>query len=110
MLTAIIISKILISTEIPPQFLPTFPFFLSALIAFSIGSSWGILILSASRMIDAQSITVSAILAGSVLSDHCPPISDTTILSLLASSCKHIEHVRTQLFSVSIFGLNSYCL
>ena len=40
---------------------------------------------------------VSSILAGSVLGDHCSPISDTTILSSLASSCNHIEHVRTQL-------------
>jgi Na+/H+ antiporter NhaC len=40
---------------------------------------------------------VSCVLAGSVLGDHCSPISDTTILSSLASSCNHIEHVRTQL-------------
>ncbi|MCT4603752.1 MAG: hypothetical protein N4A59_12755 [Marinifilum sp.] len=113
--TADFISKILIATEVPPQFLPTFTFILSALIAFSTGSSWGTmailypLILPASwalcisaGMIDAESmnifyITVSAILAGSVLGDHCSPISDTTILSSLASSCNHIEHVRTQL-------------
>jgi Na+/H+ antiporter NhaC len=39
----------------------------------------------------------AAVLTGSVLGDHCSPISDTTILSSLASSCPHIEHVRTQL-------------
>ena len=90
-------------------------FILSALIAFSTGSSWGTmailypLILPASWLIsdnygmdyDASlSIfynVVSSILAGSVLGDHCSPISDTTILSSLASSCNHIEHVRTQL-------------
>jgi Na+/H+ antiporter NhaC len=32
-----------------------------------------------------------------VWGDHCSPISDTTILSSLASGCDHIEHVRTQL-------------
>ncbi|MDQ2177553.1 Na+/H+ antiporter NhaC family protein [Marinifilum sp. D714] len=113
--TADFISKILIATEVPPEFLPTFTFILSALIAFSTGSSWGTmailypLILPASwalchsaGMGDVESmnifyITVSAILAGSVLGDHCSPISDTTILSSLASSCNHIEHVRTQL-------------
>ncbi|WP_321517010.1 Na+/H+ antiporter NhaC family protein [Marinifilum fragile] len=113
--TADFISKILIATEVPPQLLSTFTFILSALIAFSTGSSWGTmailypLILPASwalchsaGMSDIQSmnifyITVSAILAGSVLGDHCSPISDTTILSSLASSCNHIEHVRTQL-------------
>jgi Na+/H+ antiporter NhaC len=40
---------------------------------------------------------VAAVLAGSVLGDHCSPISDTTILSSLASSCNHIVHVRTQM-------------
>ncbi len=113
--TASFISNILIATEVPPQFLPTFTFVLSALIAFSTGSSWGTmailypLILPASwalchsaGMSNMESmnifyITVSAILAGSVLGDHCSPISDTTILSSLASSCNHIEHVRTQL-------------
>ncbi len=39
----------------------------------------------------------AAVLTGSVLGDHCSPISDTTILSSLATSCPHIEHVRTQL-------------
>jgi Na+/H+ antiporter NhaC len=47
---------------------------------------------------------VSAVLAGSVLGDHCSPISDTTILSSLASSCDHIEHVRTQLPYALIVG------
>ena len=41
--------------------------------------------------------SISAILAGAVWGDHCSPISDTTILSSLASGCDHIEHVRTQL-------------
>jgi len=113
--TADFISNLLIATDVPPEFLPTFTFILSALIAFSTGSSWGTmailypLILPASwalchsagmNNIESMNIfyiTVSAILAGSVLGDHCSPISDTTILSSLASSCNHIEHVRTQL-------------
>jgi Na+/H+ antiporter NhaC len=41
--------------------------------------------------------TVSAILGGSVFGDHCSPISDTTIMSSMASSCDHVDHVRTQL-------------
>jgi len=36
-------------------------------------------------------------LAGSVFGDHCSPISDTTILSSLATNCNHVDHVRTQL-------------
>jgi Na+/H+ antiporter NhaC len=113
--TADFISNTLIASNVSPILLPSFTFILSALIAFSTGSSWGTmailypLILPASwalchssGMNDPESmnifyITVSAILAGSVLGDHCSPISDTTILSSLASSCNHIEHVRTQL-------------
>lgn len=113
--TADFISNTLIASNVSPILLPSFTFILSALIAFSTGSSWGTmailypLILPASwalchsaGMSDPESmnifyITVSAILAGSVLGDHCSPISDTTILSSLASSCNHIEHVRTQL-------------
>jgi Na+/H+ antiporter NhaC len=37
------------------------------------------------------------VLAGSVWGDHCSPISDTTILSSMASGCDHIDHVNTQL-------------
>jgi Na+/H+ antiporter NhaC len=47
-------------------------------------------------------------LAGAVWGDHCSPISDTTILSSLASGCDHIDHVRTQLpyaLTVGVVGL-----
>ncbi len=36
-------------------------------------------------------------LAGSIFGDHCSPISDTTVMSSLASACDHVDHVRTQL-------------
>jgi Na+/H+ antiporter NhaC len=41
--------------------------------------------------------SVSSILAGAVWGDHCSPISDTTVLSSMATSCDHMDHVRTQL-------------
>jgi Na+/H+ antiporter NhaC len=41
--------------------------------------------------------TIGSVLAGSIWGDHCSPISDTTILSSMASGCDHIAHVRTQL-------------
>ncbi|MGD9655403.1 MAG: Na+/H+ antiporter NhaC family protein, partial [Sulfuricurvum sp.] len=34
---------------------------------------------------------------GGVFGDHCSPISDTTIISSMASGCEVGEHVRTQL-------------
>jgi Na+/H+ antiporter NhaC len=120
--TADFISQSLVSINISPQFIPAFTFILGALVAFSTGSSWGTmailypLILPASWLI-AQNFgmnhesslaifynVVSAVLAGSVLGDHCSPISDTTILSSLASSCNHIDHVRTQLPYALVVG------
>lgn len=107
--------KSLWSTSLSPIFIPAVVFILSALVSFSTGSSWGTmailypLMLPASYQIaiesgmgheDAMLIfynVVSVILAGSVFGDHCSPISDTTILSSLASSCNHIDHVKTQL-------------
>ncbi len=125
--TADFISNALISINVAPQILPALTFVLSALIAFSTGSSWGTmailypLILPASWYLshsvglsDEESmnifyIVVSSILAGSVLGDHCSPISDTTILSSLASSCNHIEHVRTQLpYAISVGAVSIF--
>ena len=50
--------------------------------------------------------TFAAILSGSVLGDHCSPISDTTILSSTASGADHIDHVRTQLpYALTVGGI-----
>lgn len=113
--TAAFISGSLIRLDISPYLVPALTFLLAAAISFSTGSSWGTmailypLILPATWYIGieaklaydtAMSIfhnVVSAVLAGSVMGDHCSPISDTTILSSLASSCDHISHVRTQM-------------
>jgi Na+/H+ antiporter NhaC len=40
-----------------------------------------------------------------VWGDHCSPISDTTVLSSVASGCDHIEHVRTQLPYALLVGI-----
>lgn len=98
-----------------PYFVPSIIFILSALIAFSTGSSWSTMailypiaipltwvICQSNGLEDAISMeilfnVIAVVLAASVLGDHCSPISDTTILSSLASDCNHIDHVRTQL-------------
>jgi Na+/H+ antiporter NhaC len=105
----------LFSGNISPKFLPEITFFLAAIIAFSTGSSWGTMAILYPLMIPAawyvsqsQGLSleetmpiiynvISVVLAGSVFGDHCSPISDTTILSSLASGCNHIDHVKTQL-------------
>jgi len=122
--TADFISQSLVEINMEPFLVPALTFILAALVAFSTGSSWGTmailypLILPASWLIaqkagldHAMSLAlfynvVSCVLAGSVLGDHCSPISDTTILSSLASSCNHIEHVRTQLpYALTVGGI-----
>ena len=32
-----------------------------------------------------------------IFGDHCSPISDTTVLSSVATGCDHLHHVATQL-------------
>ena len=98
--------------SLAPWAVPAITFILSALVAFSTGSSWGTMAIIYPIMLplsftlalemgaDAYQIllnSTSCVLAGAVLGDHCSPISDTTILSSLATRCDHIEHVRTQL-------------
>jgi len=51
-------------------------------------------------------ICVGAVLDGAIFGDHCSPISDTTIMSSIASSCNLMHHVRTQLpYSLFVAGL-----
>jgi len=100
---------------LPPGIVPAIVFVLAAATAFATGSSWGTMgilmpliiplvwaVLQLNEMTDPTHYhiiysSVSAVLAGSVWGDHCSPISDTTILSSMASGCDHIDHVNTQL-------------
>ena len=42
-------------------------------------------------------LVIAATMGGGVFGDHCSPISDTTIISSMASASDHIDHVNTQL-------------
>jgi Na+/H+ antiporter NhaC len=101
--------------NLDPRLLPALIFLLGAGISFSTGSSWStmsILIplavpsaftLATDAGFDPSTVhtillgAVSAVLAGAIFGDHCSPISDTTILSSMASACDHVDHVKTQL-------------
>ncbi len=89
---------------INPGFIPLLIFLIASLIAFSTGTSFGTFALMMPFAISFYSILglnlpllVSAVLGGGVFGDHCSPISDTTIVSSMASACDHIDHVNTQL-------------
>ena len=93
-----------------PVLLPLI-FLTGAGIAFATGSSWGtfaIMLPIAVPVAAAMSLPlapfVAASLSGGVFGDHASPISDTTIVSSLASASDHIEHVRTQLPYALIAG------
>jgi Na+/H+ antiporter NhaC len=105
-----------------PYWLPAIVFVLAALTAFATGSSWGTMGILMPLVVPlaweignntglAYDMTaeiiyasVSAVLAGSVWGDHCSPISDTTILSSIATQCDHVEHVNTQLPYAMVVG------
>ena len=105
----------ILGDTLPVQVLPFLVFIIAALTAFATGSSWGsmgiltpLIIPLTWAVMQANGYTgpehmhilyssIASVLAGSVWGDHCSPISDTTILSSMASGCDHIQHVRTQL-------------
>jgi len=78
-------------------------------IAFATGTSWGTMAilmplaiplavsLGATGEMHLIYASLGAVLTGSVFGDHVSPISDTTIMSSMASASDHIDHVKTQL-------------
>lgn len=87
-----------------PEFLPAIIFIISSFIAFSTGTSWGTFAIMMSISVPMASVhdvniylVIAATMGGGVFGDHCSPISDTTIISSMASASDHIDHVKTQL-------------
>ena len=123
--TAEYISQNLVALNWSSRFLPAMAFVMAGLVAFSTGTSWGtmailypLLLPAGWEMIGVDGLAgeegkmifyqlVSSVLAGAVLGDHCSPISDTTIMSSLSSSCNHLEHVRTQMPYAVVVGIVS---
>lgn len=93
-----------VSDIFPSAMLPVLLFITTGFIAFSTGTSWGtwaIMFPIGIGIAHALDIGiypfVGAIMSGGVFGDHCSPISDTTIVSSMASASDHIDHVNTQL-------------
>ena len=98
-----------------PRFLPALTFVIAAVVSFSTGTSWGTMAILVPLVVplaytlpteaglDAQAQqaiflgSIGAILSGAIFGDHCSPISDTTVMSSIASGADHVDHVRTQL-------------
>jgi Na+/H+ antiporter NhaC len=89
---------------LPPYVFLPLVFGVSAVIAFSTGTSWGTFAIMLPIAVPAAMTLglpaapfVAASLSGGIFGDHCSPISDTTIISSMAAATDHIDHVRTQL-------------
>jgi Na+/H+ antiporter NhaC len=105
----------LLGDTLPLWALPALVFIIAAATAFATGTSWGTMAILFPVVVplavamgagvgfaggDDYSIllgAISSIMAGAVFGDHASPISDTTVISSMASACDHIDHVRTQL-------------
>ncbi|MCD6451785.1 MAG: Na+/H+ antiporter NhaC family protein [Acidobacteria bacterium] len=108
-----------------PRLIPLLSFTLAAAISFATGSSWGtmailmpIVVPLAYKAPSAAGLSpglgeyillgsIAGVLAGAAFGDHCSPISDTTIMSSMASGSDHIDHVRTQLPYALTVGITS---
>jgi Na+/H+ antiporter NhaC len=113
----------ILGDTLPVALVPAVVFVLAAVTAFATGTSWGTMgilvplvlpltwaVMTVSGMADASGMhiihsAIACVLAGAVWGDHCSPISDTTVLSSIASGCDHIEHVRTQMPYALIVGI-----
>ena len=101
----------LVGDTLPLPAVPLLTFLLAAGMAFAMGTSWGTMGVMIPIMLPfawtlgmgdpAQMalfiLTAAAVLDGAIFGDHCSPISDTTVLSSVATGCDHLHHVATQL-------------
>jgi Na+/H+ antiporter NhaC len=98
---------------------PLLIFFMAAGIAFATGTSWGTMgillpvVLPLAWTMSSEGgdwivmvLSTAAVLDGAIMGDHCSPISDTTVMSSMASSCDHVDHVRTQMpYAITCMGV-----
>lgn len=86
------------------SWLPAITFLISCGMSFATGTSWGVwgimmpisIPLALSVGMDPF-VIAAAVLSGGAFGDHCSPISDTAVLSSIASNSDHNQHVRTQM-------------
>ena len=113
----------ILGDTLSPYMLPAVVFLLAGATAFATGTSWGVMailmplvipltwaVLEVNGIADAGHMhilysCIACVLTGAVWADHCSPISDTTVLSSLATGCDHMDHVATQLPYALIGGI-----
>lgn len=103
----------LATAAIHPALVIPLVFLVACFISFATGTSWGTFAIMMPIAVPlAQSmglnlpVMVSAVMGGGVFGDHCSPVSDTTIISSMATACDPIDHVNTQLpYALTAAGL-----
>lgn len=120
-----------VGDTLPPGWLPTGTFLLAGIIAFATGSSWSTMSIVLPLAVplayqlglttelaplaedsgrQLMVITIGSVLSGAIFGDHCSPISDTTVMSSIASASDHIDHVRTQVpYAVAAMSVSVVC-
>ncbi|MCX8184963.1 MAG: Na+/H+ antiporter NhaC family protein [Sulfolobales archaeon] len=104
-----------VAVGVPAHAAPLIIFLVSMFVSYTTGTSWGtfgimmpIAVPLAWKLAIIQygdqglafalaAASVGAVFGGGIYGDHVSPISDTTIMSSMFSSCDHIDHVKTQL-------------
>lgn len=105
---------------VSPHVLPALLFVITLAIAFATGTSWGTfavtfplampLAWAVAQNADVASpvfflqICFVTVINGSVFGDQCSPISDTSVLSSLATGCDLMDHIRTQIVPCAVAG------
>lgn len=95
----------LLSDSVRAEWIPLMSFGMAGLVAWLTGTSWGTMALLlpsvaplAHRVGNPEIllITIASVLDGAIFGDHCSPLSDTTVMSAVASRCPLRSHVFTQ--------------
>lgn len=94
----------LVGEGAPAWWIPVVVFAATCFVGFTLGSSWtafAVLIPVALPLANGlqlpPSLLLGAVLSGGVFGDHASPLSDTSIISSMASAADHVDHVNTQL-------------
>jgi len=100
------VGNMLYEAGIGAGLIPFIMFVAAALLAFAIGTSWGtfglVLPIAGAVVYATDNMhmllpAMSAVLSGAVWGDHSSPISDTTVLAAAGTTCKTIDHWRSQM-------------
>jgi len=118
--------RLLQEGDFDARWLPALIFLSACVVSFATGTSYGTMgilcpatvTITASLLADTPTdqalplfyAAIGAVLAGAVFGDHCSPISDTTVLSSLASECSLEQHVWTQIpYAVTVAVVSILC-